>query len=275
MCKKALVGLAIGICCLIGQDVKARNQIPDSPLPVSEKSWGSLLKERLRIQNYSEIMTPSLGGPLIPGPDGEGLAPASVDGRVWVDYALTQKFRLLYWQRYFIFPFNDYSIYDPRIGVRLLEIFDIPGLSTTYDFYFLPGISAMAQQANRVLEVGVRTNNTYLIPHSSWTLGMVTEMNADFYDGFNSGKSLWGVLAPWTSYKLSNHFSTQHWFVFPAKYEKGSLVWDATGMPFVQNGIGWNASESVWIGAFLNNYLFTSPTFQNTWASIWLNFTFI
>jgi len=259
--------------------VSAESVLVDNPLPVSETNRANSIQNKWRIQDYSEIMTPAINGTNIPTPQGGTLAPTLVEGRVWLDYAFTEKYRLFFWQRYFYFPFNDFSLYDPRIGFRWMQVFDIPGLTTTYDFYFLPGISQMAQDDNRILELGIRTNTTYSIPSSRWDLGIVTEVNAPFYQsGLNGGdqtKKLWGVLAPWTSYKISKYFSTQHWFMFPFKFQQGSFSWDITGMPFVQNGIGWIASEAVWIGAFLNNYLFTAPTLQNTWMSIWLNLSII
>jgi hypothetical protein len=231
------------------------------------------LKGKIRIQNYSEFMSPALSGSSIPGPRGERLAPALIDSRIWMDYKLTHKLRMFYWQRYFIFPFNDYSIYDPRIGLRLTDLIGIQGISTTYDIYILPGLSKLADAAGRYFEVGFRTNTAYRLPESRWDLGFVSELNASFYRSGMQGKSVWGVLAPYVSYTLSQKFSTQHWFMFPVKYENETLGWDVTGMPFVQNGIGWAASNEIWLGVFLNNYLATKPSLENSWVSVWLNLT--
>lgn len=234
-----------------------------------------LIQEQLHAGNFNEWMTPSLRSANIPNANGSPLAPTNIDGRVWLDCGLTPKYRVLFWQRYFIFPTGEISPYDPRIGFRIVNAFDIPHLSTVYDFYILPGITRMAHDVNRIFEFGVRANTTYSIPKSRWDTGLLFEMNATLYGEASQRKQVWGFFAPWTSYKISSRFSTQHWFTFPVKYQQGSLAWDITGMPFVQNGIGFSASKSVWIGMFLNNYLLAAPTLQNTWTSLWLNFSFI
>jgi hypothetical protein len=240
-------------------------------LVVFDASHALATDSGFRVQNYSEWMSPALGGPSVPTVDGESLVSDFVDGRVWMDYALTPKYRILYWQRYFAFSFKEYSLYDPRIGFRWMQVFDVPGLTTTYDFYFLPGVSKLAEDSNRFLELGIRTNTSYEIPRSRWTVGVVTETNLSFYKQSQQAKNLWGVLAGMASYRLSSKLSTQHWFMFPIKYQQDSFAWDATRNPFVQNGLGWSATEAVWIGVFLNTYLLAAPTLQNTWASVWLN----
>ena len=220
-------------------------------------------------------MSPALDGPGIPNAQGASLAPPMEDGRIWIDYAITPNLRLLYWQRYFLFPFNDYSVYDPRFGVRLMQVFDVPGLTTTYDFYALPGISQMARSADRIFEIGSRTNTTYAIPRTKWDIGFVSELNVPIYGSVTQSKRLWGVLAPWASYKISNSFSTQHYFMFPVKFQQNTLAWDITGMPFVQNGVGWSATSALWFGAFFNNYMFAAPKLANTWMSLWVNISFL
>jgi hypothetical protein len=79
---------------LVTSDFNSEGELENSP--------ASSPKSRLRIQNYSEFMTPALqgDGASVPDASGNALTGASLDGRVWTDYELASNWKLLYWQRY-------------------------------------------------------------------------------------------------------------------------------------------------------------------------------
>ena len=77
---------------------------------------------------------------------------------------------------------------------------------------------------------------------------------------------------PWASYDLNKTFSTQHYMTVSFQHVRETQgIQPDYPMPFnIQNGIGMNVTNKVWAAAFINNYLNTLPTLENTWASLWV-----
>jgi hypothetical protein len=240
-----------------------------------------LLRQKFRVENFTEFMTPQLLGDQksIPDSNGNSLASMNLDGRLWADYEFIHNWRVLYWQRYIVAPGFGFQFYDPRFGIRFTQLLESARLATTVDIYVLPGVSQFATDANRHYSLGARFSSSYIIRESHWTVGAVLEMNYNVYHTGTTGADMTGFIVPYFSYAISSIFATQHWFVFPIKHNQGDaplqLSWDLTGMPFVQNGIGVKVAKPVWVGVFINNYLLTLPNASITWASLWLNLSFL
>jgi hypothetical protein len=213
-------------------------------------------ENRLRLHNYSEWMTNTLGQNGIAYPQGDIFSPSFVSGRVVVDYRIAPETRLFYWQAYFLSGFQHAILANPRLGLRLTQLFDVAHLKTLYDFYVLPSLSGF-------FTVGSRMNHAYSL-FAHFDLGLVMEWN------FKMAKFS-GLFVPWLSYRFSSCFSTQHWLVFPLQYVHKKWSFSDMGMPFVQNGIGYTYSSSVFFAFFVNNYLFAVPMSKNTWFSVWID----
>jgi hypothetical protein len=129
-----------------------------------------------------------------------------------------------------------------------------------------------------VLELGFRTNTTYAIPHSRWTIGAVQEFTASYFSG-GAGPQAYAWIAPWVSYELSPVFSIQTSFFVPVQNLRDrpvlELTWDAPGGPYMQNGIGINVNKQVSLSFLLNNYLNAPISWKNTWASMWVSLTIL
>jgi hypothetical protein len=133
-------------------------------------------ESRLRIRNFSEYMTPSLEGSSSAVPStksniaGQGaFVPTNIFNIFSIDYPITERLRILYYQRayFFLGRDNDFSggqlvLRDPRFGIRMAKVFDVPGLNTLYDVYIQPKATynpVLSTKNN--YEIGFRTNTNY------------------------------------------------------------------------------------------------------------------
>ena len=254
----------------------------------SQKStfWNDL-KTKVRARSFHEFMSPSAASPSVPASDGADLSPSNLYGFFWLDYEVFKNWRILYHQRELLeFSGAPTSLgiggrfFDPRFGIRRSQVFDIPGLVTNYDWFIQPGITADAASSGKQFETGIRTNTNYTVPKSRWSVGMISELVAGFYDRGGMGSDFYGFFSPWVNYNLSATVSTQHWILIPFQHRSGDswsqFSWDMpTNGPVIQNGIGVDVTDSIWISGLVNNYLNSEPTLKNTWLSIWVSVSFI
>jgi hypothetical protein len=239
-------------------------------------------QDSLRIRSFTEFMTPALNSTQnqIPNPSGEPYIPTNIYNIVWADYAIGSETKILYWQRWLVNFADGYYgpaittvPRNPRFALRKTNVFPIPHLSTTYDIYIQPGVAPEAATEGRDLEFGIRTSHSYEFPKSRWSVGLVTELTASLTDrDIRTGADSYGWMMAWGSYELNSIFSTQHFFTLNIEHVRGTsgLSWDSP-LPFVQNGIGIQISQSIWSAVFLNTYLIALPTVSNTWISVWLS----
>ncbi len=251
-----------------------------------QSPW-SLIQSKLRVRTFTEMMVPAFDGNTnsVPRPDGSRFIPGNLFNIAWADYEVGNNLRVFYWQR-FIITLNSnqelsgvqYFPRDPRFGVRWLQVFDIPELSTTYDVFIQPNITSNYTSNRNVLEFGFRTNTSYTIPHSRWSIGAVQEFTASYFSG-GLGPQAYAWIAPWFSYELSPVFSIQTSFFVPVQNLRDrpvlDLTWDAPGGPYMQNGVGINVNKQVSLAFLLNNYLNAPISWKNTWASMWVSLTIL
>jgi hypothetical protein len=257
---------------------------PENELSTQEsKTTLQTLQEKVRVRTFTEFMSPAFrGNPRnVPDEEGADLLPTNSFNIAWMDYEIAQDWKVVYWQRFNI-NFAPTSRGDgihtvarnPRFALRKINLFDNPNISSTYDFYVQPGLAPEASESGRTIEGGIRTNTSYALPKSSWSVGAITE----FTLSKDKAASYYGWVMTWASYDLNPTFSTQHYVTVNFLNQTGKplskLDWDAP-KPYIQNGIGINVSKAVWASVFLNNYLLTTPTLKNTWASLWVAFTIL
>lgn len=247
------------------------------------KTTLQVIQDRLRVRTFSEIMSPAFqGNPTsVPDEDGSTILPTNAFNIAWMDYEVAKDWRVVYWQRFnvnFASTSQGNGLHtvarNPRFALRRTNLFSNPNISSTYDIYIQPGLAPEATTAGRTVEGGFRTNTSYTFPKSRWSMGAITE----FTLSKDTAASYYGWIMSWASYDLNPTFSTQHYITVNFLNQKSKaahhLDWDAP-MPFMQNGIGVNVSKSIWTSFFINNYLMTAPTLKNTWASMWVAFTFL
>lgn len=262
---------------------------PQSLAETHVSSW-TQLKKKFRVRSFHEWMTPSVQSQNVPDHEGGDLTPSNLYGYFWIDYEITRNWRLLYWQRELL-EFSggptgsgmQLAFWDPRFGIRKTQVFDLAGLTTNYDFFIQPGITASSVEKGKYFDLGFRTNTNYAIPQSRWSIGLLTELFAGVYSSekFNPNTTNFsGFVSPWINYNLTDTISTQHWLLLPFQHRMGDplfqLSWDMpTNMAVVQNGIGIDLSDSLWVSVLLNTYLNKPPTLQTSWLSLWVSMTYL
>lgn len=227
--------------------------------------WSSIRK-RVRSQYFTEIMSPSFEGSsaYIPLKDGSKFFPTNAFGFLWVDYEITNGYKLLYFQRGIIAyapssPLQSGNLQfiarDPRFGIRKVQLFSLPHFINQYDIYIHPAWSDLSIQAGRKFELGMRTTHIYQFPGSRWKIGGFTEASASFYKPGGKGSDFYGFIAPFSSYRLSSLFATQHWLMLPFRHLRNTpwreLGWD-NPTPYVQNGVSIDVSQKIWASLWLN-----------------------
>ena len=235
-------------------------------------------------------MTPSITGGTgsIPWEDGKALLPTNLLNIVWADYEIAKDIRVGYWQRMNVNLISSPRgngvhtvMRNPRFAIRKLNVYNVVGLNTIYDFYVQPGFAPESRPdaMGRSLEFGFRTSHAYPIPASRFNVGLVTEVTKAFSFNGDPVANVYGWAMPWTSYDLSKTFSTQH--IMSVSFQQLSkdpwyrVVHDYPMPLAIQNGIGINLSENISTSLLVNNYLNTAPTLKNTWASLWLMMTIL
>jgi hypothetical protein len=216
---------------------------------------------------------------------GTPLMPTNAFNIFWTDYEIAKDWKLVYWQRAQIYfaetrtaTAPDATLRNPRFGIRKVNVFKVPNLQTTYDFFLQPGLATEGRSdiKGRSYEFAIRTNTSYNFPGTRWNTGLITEMTvsmaSEMTEAASKNANFYGWAMPWLSYDLSSHVSTQHYATVNFQQLRNSsrlLHWDDP-MPYIQNGVGFDLNSSIWAAAFINNYLGTAPTLANTWASVWL-----
>jgi len=282
---KAILSLLFGASWMIAS-AQADSVNPAVAVP-SEESAFELIQKKLRIRTFSELMSPAFQNsqPSVPDSNGSQLLPTNLYNIALMDYEVAPNYRVVYWQRVMVYLAPDNAVHggeivlrNPRFAIRRTHVFDVANLDTTYDLYIQPGLAPESISAGRSLEVGFRTNTSYVFPASKWSIGVISEFTTAFSDHGGSGSDVYGWFMPWASYDISKTFSTQHYFSFNYQHMRGDR-WNQFEMdyplPYVQNGIGVNVTKNIWASVLLNNYVFTLPTLQNTWASLWLSMTIL
>jgi len=281
-CRLIFLGLVAGLLCPVNCLATEFIQAAD----LAKDSWG-VVQSKLRVRAFTEMMVPAFDGntSAVPRPDGSRFIPGNLFNIAWADYEVGNHLRIFFWQRFIItlnsnsqFSGMHYLPRDPRFGVRWLQVFDVPELSTTYDVFIQPNITNNAASNLNVMEFGFRTNTSYAIPHSRWSLGLVQEFTASYFSG-GTGPQAYAWVAPWFNYELSPTFSLQSSFFVPVQNLRDrpvlDLTWDSPGGPYMQSGIGINLSQQVSLSFLLNNYLNAPISLKNTWASMWLSLTIL
>lgn len=260
-----------------------------------EKTTFQILKEKLRIRSFTEFMTPAISGngfntpsstgPTAPKTDVEGvLGPTYTFNYFWVDYEIGNDWKVVFWQRYFVFFGPDEVTTlarNPRFAIRKVNPFASKNLTGTYDLYIQPGTSPEAFNVmSRSFEFGFRHNTAYVFPASKWSIGAVGEITYSLSStGAMTGTNYNGWIMPWVSYEINPTFSTLNFLTLNFQHfrKDGSanlLVWDLPA-PMTQNGIGINLAKEVQVSVLLNTYLHEPPTLKNSFFSIWLNLNFL
>ena len=253
----------------------------------TQKSTWSLIKENLRVRTFTEVMSPPLSGSRtsVPLPNGQDYLPSNMFHIVWMDYPIAKNLRVLYWQRMLMFLSANASPNfqsqfqfvprEPRFALRWVDGFNVPHLNTTYDLYVQPGVTKNFVASGNHYDIGFRTSTAYSIPKSKWSVGLVQEYTVGGFDPKGKGPRAWGWFMPWASYEINQKFSTQHVMYYGIRNDRKNKVfqyeWDDAGMPYIQNGVGFNVSKSVQLTALVNNYLAVRPSLKNTWTSLWLS----
>jgi hypothetical protein len=222
----------------------------------------------------------------VPRSDGSPYAPSNTFNIFWADYEIAPNLKVVYWQRMLVFLNSNPQFQgvqflprDPRFALRFTQVFNVPDLTTTYDVFFqLPFTDNVLSNRNNI-ELGFRTNTSYAFPKSHWSIGLVQEFTTAYFGG-RGGARAFGWAMPWASYELTKTFSTQTALSFPFQNRRSNpswteFVWDDPGSAYIQNGIGINVTNQVWMAVFLNNYLFAPVSLNNTWASLWLSLTIL
>ena len=259
----------------------------NSSLSHQDSNTWSVLKKDLRVRTFTEVMSPPLLGSQtsVPLPNGQDYAPANMFHIAWMDYPIAKNLRVVYWQRMLMFLSSNsdpafrksfqFIPRDPRFALRWTDVFNIPQLSTTYDLYIQPGVTHNVLSTGDRYDIGFRTNTAYSIPKSRWSIGLVQEFNFGGLDPKGTGPRTCCWFMPWASYDINPKFSTQHVMYYGIKNSRKNKLhhyeWDDAGMPYIQNGVGLNVSQTVQLAAFVNNYLGTKPTLKNTWTSLWVS----
>lgn len=240
----------------------------------------------LRVRSYHELMTPGFAPKLssVPQPDGSPLTPYNLFGWVAVDYEVSPGYRLLYHQRHLIdladantgAPAFNANLLDSRFGLRRIGIFDVKNLDSVVDIYFQLPVSAGSITDKKIIDLGFRANMTYTVPQSRWSFGTMADAFYSIRSPDGKGADLTGFVNPWVSYNLTSTLSTQTWVLIPFQHESKTswegFNWDFPTMaPVIQNGIGWDVNDHVWVALMVNNHLLAPPTLENTWVSFWLS----
>ncbi len=272
----AMVGFAQGLIT----DARA-TEVSDN-FGISQTTW-SVVQSRLRVRAFTEVMAPSLSGQVgtIPNPEGGVLIPSNFFGIAWADYELKKNFRVFYWQRAMItfepFRGENYFPRDPRFGVRWLQVFDVPGLNTTYDVFLQPNITNNGISNLNILEFGFRTNTSYSIPQSRFNIGLVQEYTSSYFWG--SGARSYGWVSPWASFDLNPTFYLMSSMVmtFTNAREDPWLRFkdDWPWTPYIQTGIGVNVNDKLSMNLLLNNHLTAPLNMHNSWASMWMSYSLL
>lgn len=281
------VSLVTFVAIWQGSIARADDSEPQISITQEEKSTQGSILNKIRLRSFSEYMTPAFDNHenYIPYGDGSKLLPTNLFNIVWIDYEIAKDVKVVYWQRSNTnFASSDkgenfsFVPRNPRFALRKVNVFNNPNLTTTYDIYFQPGLAPEGNGAGRNFEFGFRTATSYAFPSSKWSIGAITETTgaiANAPSGPEGSSNLYGWAMPWTSYELNKIFSTQHYMSVAFQHVRGTTgIEPDYPMPFnMQNGIGVNVSEQVWLAAFINNYLNRTPTLANTWVSVWLSLT--
>lgn len=254
-----------------------------------QTTWQKIRK-RTRASIFSEIMTPSFEtqtpSAATPLKDGKPNDPINAFTIFQADYEFLSNTRFLYFQR---MPYNfnkipgaegnDLTFSDPRFALRLTNFIPSKSIISTVDFYTQPGFSKGSANIERKGDLGIQTNIKY--KNSGWTVGNILDVRHSFFLKNGKGNDWTGFAAPYITKDLNSKWSTQTWFSFPWKHARNTdirmknMLWNSPGSPYIQNGLGYSATDSLWVGALVNNFILVKPTLQNTWASLWISVTLL
>lgn len=235
----------------------------------------------------SEFMTPSFSASnSVPNSDGSAYQAMNAANVFFVDYEFAPKLRFLYWQRSSaeIKPSSadnsfSWAFKDPRFALRYVNKFMNSTLSFTLDTYYNVPLTSASAKIHKLGDLGFRTSTTYTPTGSRFTVGAITDLYTSFYsEAGTEGNDLLYTAAPYLQYTINKKFNTEH-IINVTLYHKRNASWsDITSndqAPYIQNGITWNATDSIAVSALLNNYLGALPTLQNSWVSLGLNVVFL
>ncbi|MEN9799346.1 MAG: hypothetical protein RL653_3042 [Pseudomonadota bacterium] len=234
-----------------------------------------------RVTYYGELMSPALGATrsAVPGANGSAVAPFNLYGWLALDLDVFRGFRLLYFQRFLVDLADERSgaaavspsLLDPRLGLRRVDTGPVEGLRHTLDAFVQLPATERSRQAGLLVDAGFRSNASFAPSHGRWSAGLITDAFASLYAAGGSGPLVTAALTPWASITLTPTLSTQHWVMVPFQAGREGLSWDyPVKGPYIQNGVGWEFNEHIWLALFVNNHLSALPTLQNTWLSGWL-----
>ncbi len=259
------------------------SDLPNGEVPIQTLSTQTT--QNLRINYFAEVMSPAFMGNTesTPLPSGMPYKPVTGYSILNATYEFAPNYQFVYWQKFattFTSNFESQGVQFfprvPRFALRKTSILDVSNLTTAFDFYVQPGIIQNAFWSKNYFEIGLRTNWNYAIPKSNWAVGILTEFTTAYLDPKGQGSRAYGWVNPFAIYSLNSRFSTQHWLYVPIDNPRSGRFWhfayDDPGKPYVQNGISYKLSSGAEATLLLNNYLFTKPSWRNTWASLWLSF---
>lgn len=276
--------LTLAILSIYCSAIELQAAEPENP---PAESTFDFIKSRIRMRTFTEFMTPGFqdNPSSVPHSNGSQLLPTNTFNIAWIDYKIAENYYILYWQRAVLTLASigqqgmNITPRNPRFALRRTQIFNVPNLSTTYDFYIQPGLAPEATTAGRKLEVGFRTSTAYSFPSSKWSIGMVTEFTTAYSAGTQEGGAdVYGWLMPWVNYSFSSVLSAQLYLPYNFQHIRRNAWYDFeldTPHPYSQAGLGVNFSDSVSASFLLNTYLNVTPTLKTSWASVWLSIAFM
>jgi hypothetical protein len=249
------------------------------------------IRPKIKASLFTEVMTPAIdsSSATVPDPSGAPFDPVNAFNLFQTAYAFSPRMSAFYLQR---LPLNlnsldapqrsdlDLTFTDPRFGIRLTIPKDKGNWSRTLDLYTQPGLSEGSQRNGRQFDVGAQGNISYSTTNGKWTFGSLGEYRRNFFRSSATGiADFQGFVAPYINYNITEKLSTQSWGSFAYRHERGTdlnnVQWSGQGLPYVQNGLGYQATEKIWVAGLVNNFIGTAPTLQNTWFSLWISTTLL
>lgn len=267
--------LSVLLFCVLSQSVVVAQEIPTS---LAE----NLFLNQLRLQTFSDFSLPAIGMEgYVPTPDATKDRPMDVFNYAWLDGPLAGDYRWVYWQAFFLkmqaSRFGKIDLANPRFALRRDNFFESGGKARSrLDLFYQPGWSAL-NPAPLLGQLGVRSDSSYR-PESGgcWSFDLLAEATWNFYtaSSLSSGYSMStfsGMFFPTVQYRLSEKMGWSTGMAFFAKWRRVDQKWVLGAPPYLQNGLTWSVSQTVWVAGLVNHYLQVAPRLKNTWGSLWVS----
>jgi hypothetical protein len=318
----------VGLCCFLGGPLGFFGGLFADPSVNAPPVFGTgetdalqqefsffNLKKNIRIQAYTDYSIKAIKSSGVPLSDGSVLGPALGDGRAWIEYAVTSRHRLLFWQPFgvdlsILSPSSQdsatmglglFSFRDPRIGYRIFDIFDsktsqayLPSESSdavpffplvsqqlgsvlsVLDIYWVPKLySSDKAQQKKTFEFGMRSSSVASFSTVPWDFGLMAELNYCAFHDPDLDSKFSGFAAPWAGFRIFPTLTTFHSLVVLVEVNKNGFNSGPFKEPFVGNGLNWSVTKVSTVTFLVNNFVSTMPSLSNTWFSVWYDISIL